>query len=223
MFNTASARALVAAVALTVGGSAFAASLPLSLSTTAPVTPYAAVTTGSGVTTDATLGGSFDYGNSFNNSLPNTLYMPASGTYAGVNFDFYDDYKFTITGSTVNAVSSTISFANIFAIDNLHARLYNVAGNAVPTLGALATGTLIQAWGTTNTAFPGGMLSYSVLNNVSLSAGTYVLELRGTVTGTNGGSYAGVLNVAPVPVPSALWLMGSAIVGLGTVGRKRSH
>ena len=219
MFNVTSMRMLFAAGALMVGSSAFAAPLSQSYSTTAPVTPYVQVTTGSGATTDATLGGTFTYSNAYG-TLPNTLYTPPVGKpYAGVNFNFYDDYKFTISGSTVSSVSSTINLGDIFAIDNLQARIYSVSGNTVPTLGA-PTGVLAP-WGTTNTAVPGGTLSYTVLSNVSLNPGTYVLELRGNVSGLAGGSYSGVLNVAPVPVPSALWLMSSAIVGLGTIGRKR--
>lgn len=215
-------RALFAAGALTLGSSVFAASLPISYSTTAPVTPYAAVVTATGASTDATPGGTFGYNNSYGN-LPNTLYTPASGSSAGINFNFYDDYVFTITGSNVNSVSSTINLGNIFAIDNLQARLYSATGNPIPSLGGVVNGTMIEAWGTTNTIVPGTTVGYSVLNNVELSAGTYVLELRGTVVGQAGGSYSGVLNVTPVPVPATIWLMGSALVGLGTVGRKRQH
>jgi hypothetical protein len=47
-----------------------------------------------------------------------------------------------------------------------------------------------------------------VLPNVVLSPGTYVLEIRGLVTGSFSGSYGGALNLAPVPLPGAVWLAG---------------
>lgn len=216
MLKATSMRVLLAAGALTMGSSVFAASLPLSYSKTA------SGTTGSGVITHANTPDSYFYGNSYGN-LTTTLYTPASGTYAGVNFEFYDDYVFTISGSTVNSVSSTVNLGNILSIDNLQARLYNTSGNStLPVLGA-PVGGAIEAWSTTYSGVNNSNVTVSVLNNVQLSAGTYVLELRGSVSGSAGGSYSGALNVAPVPVPSAFWLMGSALVGLGTIGRKRSH
>jgi hypothetical protein len=51
--------------------------------------------------------------------------------------------------------------------------------------------------------------------STTLAAWTYVLEVRGNVTGTSGGSYSGTLNVAPVPLPAALPLLFS---GLGLLG-----
>jgi hypothetical protein len=220
MSTSISLHTMLAGIALAfVGTSAFAASLPISYTTTAPVTPYAGVTTGSGVITNANTPDSYYYGNSLSN-LTNTLYTPSSGTYNGVNFEFYDDYVFTISGSTVNSVSSTISVGTMLSIDNLQARLYSTSSNpSLPVLGS-PTGGVIDAWSTTYSS-GGGNVTVSVLNATTLSAGTYVLELRGSVSGTAGGSYSGVLNIAPVPVPAAAWLMGSALLGLVGARRRR--
>ncbi len=222
MLGSVSTRALLAGVAFTMGGSAFAASatLPISDSITAPAIAYMPVVSGSGTTIDATGGGTYNYGNSLG-ALANTLY-----TSGGIDFNFYDDYKFTVTGSTANSVTSTINIAGIFAIDNLQARLFSASGNTAPVLGAPAgcpgaSCSLVTPWGATNSA--AGGVSYTVLNDAMLNPGTYVLQLRGSVSGSQGGSYAGVLNVAPVPVPSALWLITSAVAGLGTIGRKRRY
>jgi hypothetical protein len=60
-----------------------------------------------------------------------------------------------------------------------------------------------------------------------LGAGSYVLEVRGLVTGSAGGLYSGQFTVAPapvpapVPVPAALWLMGSALGLVGAASRSR--
>ena len=54
-----------------------------------------------------------------------------------------------------------------------------------------------------------------MISPITLSAGDYVLEVRGDVVGSAGGSYAGVLNISPVP-EIAEWAM--MIFGLGLVG-----
>ena len=63
-----------------------------------------------------------------------------------------------------------------------------------------------------------------MLNPISLTAGTYTLQIKGTVTGTAGGSYAGLLNVAPVPEPEsyAMLLSGLALFGFAASKRKKS-
>ena len=51
-----------------------------------------------------------------------------------------------------------------------------------------------------------------------LASGTYVLEVRGDVTGTGGGSYAGLIDLQPVPLPAALPLILSGL-GLSAAWR----
>jgi hypothetical protein len=60
------------------------------------------------------------------------------------------------------------------------------------------------------------------LSNGPTAAGNYYLTIAGVATGSAGGIYAGAIDVAPVPVPPAVWMLGSAIVGLATVGRRKS-
>lgn len=199
--NTFTLRALITGIALTIGSSAFAAILPISYSTTAMGT------TGDGTITDITAPDLYLFGHSGNMTLTSSL--------SGTKVEFYDDYVFTIADSVVSSVSSTLNFGNVYAIDSLQARLYNKSGNStLPVFGTPVGGEIDGASAT----YP-GMFSantVSVLNNVHLAAGTYVLEIHGTVTGLLGGGYAGVLNATPlpVPVPAAAWLMGSALLGL---------
>ena len=54
------------------------------------------------------------------------------------------------------------------------------------------------------------------------AGGNMYLTLAGVTTGTAGGIYAGAIDVAPVPLPPAVWMLGSAIVGLVTVGRRKA-
>jgi hypothetical protein len=136
----------------------------------------------------------------------------ASGTLgapADPGFTFYDDYIFTVASSTVDAASFLLNDST-FAISDLQMRLYSTTGNTLPVLGDSPEG--LQAdWSnpiSTNN-------SQSNLATTMLSAGTYVLEVRGDVTGQNGGSYTGIINLQPVPLPAALPLLLS---GLGLLG-----
>jgi hypothetical protein len=214
MPNPISLHAVALGAALVLGAATSALAAPLTLS----YAQTGAGITGAGAVTDATLADSYFYGNSYGN-LTGTVYTPASGPSAGINFEFYDAYVFTISGATVNSVSSTITLSNIFSIDNLQARLYNAAGQvALPVLGS-PVGGAIEAW--SQQVGPGGNVTVAVIDEVLLSAGTYVLELRGSVSGLAGGSYSGVLNVAPVPAPAAAWLFGSALMGMTGLRRRK--
>jgi hypothetical protein len=151
---------------------------------------------------------SLNYGNSFTSA--------ASGT------TFFDDYIFTIPDGSANSVTSSINLGSLLGIDSLQARLYS--GNAHYT-GAVAPGTLLEAWGTVVNYSPGVSATTVVLDPLLLMAGTYTLQIRGTVTGLAGGSYAGVLNVTP-PIPE-LETYALLLAGLGMVGavarRKVKH
>lgn len=188
--------------------SAQAATLALSYSTTATGT------TGAGAITNLSAG-TYLFGDALG-SLTQTVYTPTSGQGAGVNFEFYDDFVFTVSGATVSTVTTTLNLDNYFHIDNLMVRIYSAAGN--PILPALGTpsGTEIDA-----NSFAGPIFGNTIAfgSNTPLSAGTYVLEVRGAVSGDFGGNYIGALKVAPVPIPGSTWLMGSAVLGL--IGARR--
>lgn len=169
------------------------------------------VTTGPGTINTPLNPSSNDYGNSFTGP---TLVIPSSPS---PGYGFYDDYIFTISGATANSISTTIDLSSMLQITNFQERLFNYSGNPSPTLGS-PVGGAIDAWVT-----PIGIGTVAVLPTTVLAPGTYVLQMRGNVTGTNGGSYAGTLNVVPVPLPAAAWLFGSGLLGLGAFARRRQN
>lgn len=162
-------------------------------------------TTGPGTINNPVVPGSLTYGNSF--TAPTTPFP---------SYGFYDDYIFTIPGVTANAISTTIDLSTLLQISNLQQRLYNYATNPGITIGA-PVGGAIDAW----TSPVGSFGTVAILPTTVLTPGTYVLQTRGNVTGTFGGSYAGTLNLTAVPAPAAAWLLGSGLIALAGVARKR--
>jgi len=107
---------------------------------------------------------------------------------------FYDDYSFNISTASADSITSTISLGTYLGIDGLEARLYD------------SNGTL-EKWSTPISITQAGVNeTIAVINPINLSSGSYILEVRGTVSGSSGGSYSGVLNIAPVP-EVAQWVM----------------
>lgn len=178
-------------------------------------TGAANVTTGPGTVNVESTPGSDNYGNTYIAPSGFNQLIGAPTTNGG--FGFYDDYIFQITAATVNSVTSTITLGASSGISNLQVRLFALPGGPYNPISPGVPVT--NAWSTAISASP-NLLTYSVLNNTSLAAGTYVLQVRGKVTGTSNGSYSGVLNIAPIPVPAAVWLFGSAL-GLLGLSRRR--
>jgi hypothetical protein len=152
--------------------------------------------------------GSYVYADSFASPSGSNI-----GPEAG--YGFYDDFLFQISDASVDAITSTISLSgsssDLLAVNDLSVRLYSISGNTPPVLDD-PNGGAIDGWSTPINAGSATTGTINVLPWTSLPDGTYVLEIRGTVTGSAGGSYSGVLNVAPVPAPAALPMM---LGGLG--------
>jgi hypothetical protein len=160
----------------------------------------------------------FFYGKSFTTPTP---YI--SNVANGTTYGFVDTYVFTITSAQTTSVTTTVNLGDLYGITNLQERLYAWSGTPYST--GTPPGGSIQGWTTVNPAGPGVTISNAVINQTGLAAGTYALEIRGNASGLAGGSYSGVLNLgvvpAVVPVPSAIWLFGSALAGLVGVRRKK--
>lgn len=132
---------------------------------------------------------------------------------------FYDDYAFQIDGSSFNSLTATIDLGTWFDISNLQVRLYQ--GNLLTTTTGPAGPALVAAWSAQTLTAQSSGGDVQVIAPIDLLPGSYVLEVRGNLTGSNGGSYAGVLNLAPVPEPGALGMMFAGLGMLGFMVRRR--
>jgi N-acetylglucosaminyldiphosphoundecaprenol N-acetyl-beta-D-mannosaminyltransferase len=133
-------------------------------------------------------------------------------TFSQPQTQFYDDYMFSIPDASVNSITSTIDLGSYLGINNLQSRLYS---GTVTTTGVPSG--LLEAWSTPVPINSGGVTgTLAIMSPITLGAGNYILEIRGDVVGTAGGSYAGVLNVSAVPefAEWALLLTGMIMVVL---------
>jgi hypothetical protein len=151
----------------------------------------------------------------------NTLPALTGSVPGAPGFSFYDDYVFTVSNATVDSVTSEINLGSL-SIGNLEERLYSVASNsALPAINGPATGFQTNWTAPVNFSAGGESGMITVMDPTTLAAGTYVLEIRGDVTGSSGGTYSGELNLNPVPLPAALPLLLSGLGLLGGLARKR--
>jgi hypothetical protein len=195
-------------------------------------------------------GGTFLLGNSYTNANPNVTTsgnvtnndissnMASSYTYsdswAGAQttisngstsntYGFYDDFVFTITGSNLDSITSTIdltSGSTSTGIKNLDVQLFMLSGNATLPAWVPVNGVSDTVGVTNFTLSPNASGTVVVLDPTqSLAAGSYVLQIRGLADGSGGGSYTGSLDVTPVPLPASVWLLIGGLVML--VGLQR--
>lgn len=206
-FKTLASLAAVSGLCLMHAGNASAA-MSLSYEETA-----SGVTGNGAGTAFTTLPASDGYTNTFG---------PAAGSVPGSpGFTFGDYYVFTVANATVDSMTSEINLGTL-SISDLQERVYSIAANASQPV-VIGTPAGFQTNWTSPLNFTEGPESgmYTVMNPTTLAAGTYVLEIRGDVSGSSGGTYSGELNLQPVPLPAALPLLFSGLGLLGGILRKR--
>jgi len=128
--------------------------------------------------------------------------------------DFVDYYRFSVDAVQATSIVGTIDLGTSLNINALRLRLLADSGLSLAALGANSPLTsqpaLISATGGSEV---------QRLDLVDLPAGHYLMEVRGQVIGTAGGSYSGVLNLSPVPDVNALGLAMAGLVVLRFIRR----
>jgi hypothetical protein len=120
---------------------------------------------------------------------------------------FSDIYNFTISSTSSGAASATnhqLTFGP--------SKILDIAGL---NMSIIYEGTTLLS----NSGSGVSVFSANVL------PGSYRAIVTGTSTGTSGGAYmmSMIATPAAVPVPAAVWLLGSGLIGLVAVGRRKEQ
>jgi hypothetical protein len=223
---------LLAVAGVLVSGVAGAQALALSDSTVAntsngqPVTTYFTASgpssTGPGTVSMLTTPGSYTFVDTFTTGLTEPIYNgPSSNPANSTGMVFIDDFSFTVGSSTADSVTTTVNLGQVLGISGLYTRLYSAAGNGPSPVLGTPNGTVFDS-STTTIVVGGATETIDTISTGALAAGTYVLQVEGTGTGTSGGSYSGVLNLTPVPLPAGWLLLLSAAAPLLLFARAQS-
>ena len=134
---------------------------------------------------------------------------------------FLSDYGFSIgaNGSLTSAVV-TIDLGKTFDISDMTVSLLQGPAWAGAVPSDLTAAQIADRDSRIIVTGSGSSMTQTI-DEVPLGPGNYVVEISGNVTGTSGGTYAGLLNVAAVPEPTGLAL---ALAGFGLLAltRRRS-
>jgi len=154
-------------------------------------------------------------------SLPATEGFNLSVAQMPANDTFLADYGFSIgaNGSFSSAVV-TFDLSNVFQISGLTVTLLQ----GTPFNGALPTDLSASQIADRDSRIivtGSGMPTAQTIDEMTLTAGNYTVEVSGNSLGTSGGTYAGLLNVATVPEPTGI-LPGLAGFGLLALTRRRA-
>ncbi len=141
-------------------------------------------------------------------------------------YGFDDAYAFTLSGPAVaNSITASINLGSLLNIQNLQVRLFTYSGG-IPV--ALSGDTGLPAGGgslvvTGWTSMPASGTGWvAIFNDTNLNPVSYVFEVRGLATGSAGGTYAGALQVGPVPLPPGLTLLLSGLGVFGSFAYRRA-
>jgi uncharacterized protein (TIGR03382 family) len=154
-------------------------------------------------------------------TLPHTQGFSLSLAPMASDDTFLSDYGFTIgaDGSFSSAVV-TFDLGSAFQLSDLSVTLLDGNAWSGPVPSDLTAAQIADRDGRI-VASGGGSAMNQVINQMTLGAGSYVVEVSGRVTGASGGSYGGLLNVAAVPEPAG-FLLAFAGLGLVALARRRA-
>jgi hypothetical protein len=207
-----SAALLVVCALLALAGTAEASTLELTCQAQAP---------GSDSSCPATapmysVPGLYLYGDSINS--PDGTAQITGSDINGNSAGFVDAYYFEIAPADADAVSATISDGSTISVSDLFARLYTLSSNPAGLVlgqpaGTVYNGVITNSDGSTTVT----------IGQIMLPAGSYVLEISGTVNGSFAGGYTGSLDLAPVPLPASFPLLLTGLLGFAALFVQRSR
>ncbi|BCG63733.1 MAG: hypothetical protein methR_P1461 [Methyloprofundus sp.] len=132
----------------------------------------------------------------------------------GANGSFFDPLPFDIhTLELVDTLGGNPSWNVSFAIQDLDANSFSGFGATVKDSSDVTVLTL------------NGNGDGTVSPGIELMLGTYTIEFFGSAGGdsTSANMLVSISEVSQVPLPAAAWLMGSALVGLVSFGRRKTE
>jgi hypothetical protein len=145
------------------------------------------------------------------------------GTSSVGDYAFQDSYRFTVSaGANGDTLVAQLGLPTTYNISNLQFRLYDVtaAASQTPLVGGVPAGsTFLTKW----IGPQPGQNSVSASFAGVVAGDTYILDVAGIASGTSGGTYVGQLNLAPVPLPAAAWLLCSGLGLIGGLARRRAR
>lgn len=139
---------------------------------------------------------------------PQALSLVGTSAFFGDSFDinnegdtFMDHFTFNVTGDnhSLDAIVSSISRTAATGLDITGLGLYSSGGSL------LSSGTMDST----------GARDIWTLSVDSLAAGSYYLQVSGTMMSNTSGSFGGSVMLNPVPEPATYGMM---LAGLGVVG-----
>jgi hypothetical protein len=131
-----------------------------------------------------------------------------------LNGDFGTIYG-TESGS---GLQTTDFFFSLGVAGSLGGDITSLDLTVAPGLNYSIVGLTSTLTDTTTSTTVGGGGSFDLFN---LPTGNYELAVSGTPVGSAGGIFSGVISVDAVPLPSAVWLLLSGVLGVAAMTRRR--
>jgi hypothetical protein len=151
-----------------------------------------------------------------------SLLSPGAGYYVTLDSDSQTNaWEFSVTtpanyqANGFNLVSAVPVVFGTSALDSLTTSIYKAVGG-------VKTGAAVITTNVLNSFLPSGYIT-QFLQFTGLLTGDYILET--VATGVKGYAYSGTIsaNFVPTPIPAALPLFGSALLGLGGLRWRQSR
>lgn len=139
----------------------------------------------------------------------------------GQNGDFSNWWVFNI--ASLGAATLNGIFLPIANISNFDVQLFDVTSFTCGGSGAACTELTVGGLLADGTTVPNYA---SVIDFITLEAGTYALNITGTISGLGEGqpaSYAGNLQVAAIPEPETYALFGAGLAALAFLRSRRKN